>query len=176
MDYILFSCPTAKFIWACFKEALLGWDKSPGSLQGPIEGWVPPGCSDCKLKIFLLGVVLWNGNDNVPEQFSVKIFHMCCSSFRECSDSGNGNGNENMAAKRAVSVELRHPTPKKTKSDCDSVKSRPNGLHVRKGWTRMSTPVGPPSRLGLLERRRVPTAYLLPEADEVHGVPGCISH
>jgi hypothetical protein len=31
-----------------------------------------------------------------------------------------------MATKRAVSVELRHPTPKKTKSDCDSVESGPN--------------------------------------------------
>jgi hypothetical protein len=34
--------------------------------------------------------------------------------------------NGNMATKRAVSVELRHPTPKKTKSDCDSVESGPN--------------------------------------------------
>jgi hypothetical protein len=48
----------AKFIWICFKEAL-GWDKSPGSLQGLNEGWVPLGCFDYELKIFLLGVVLW---------------------------------------------------------------------------------------------------------------------
>ena len=31
-DHIFFDCITARFTWACFKEAL-GWDRSPISLQ-----------------------------------------------------------------------------------------------------------------------------------------------
>ena len=53
-----------------------------------------------------------------------------------------------------------------------------NGLQVPKGWT-VNIYRPPPDLgsclLGSPERRRVPTAYLLPEAG-VHGGPGCIGH
>jgi hypothetical protein len=58
MDHIFFSCPVAKFVWICFKEAL-GWDRVPTSLQSYLEGWVPLGCDNYKSKLFALGVVLW---------------------------------------------------------------------------------------------------------------------
>jgi hypothetical protein len=35
VDYILFYCIIAKFVWSCFKEAL-SWDKIPRSLGGNI--------------------------------------------------------------------------------------------------------------------------------------------
>jgi hypothetical protein len=58
-DHILFCCPMAKFIWACFSDAL-GWGGSPDNLQEMWEELVPLGCSNHKLKLFLVGVVFWS--------------------------------------------------------------------------------------------------------------------
>jgi hypothetical protein len=55
-DHILFCCLIAKFIWACFRDAL-GWGRSPDRLQEVWEELVPLCCSNHKLKLFLVGVV-----------------------------------------------------------------------------------------------------------------------
>jgi hypothetical protein len=57
-DHILFLCPIAKFTWSCFREAL-GWVKSPRGFQDCLDVWIPLGCVDYKLKLFVLGVALW---------------------------------------------------------------------------------------------------------------------
>jgi hypothetical protein len=55
---ILFTCPGAAFVWTCFKE-VFGWDKVPLDFQDCMEGWIPLGCDNYKLKLFILGVVSW---------------------------------------------------------------------------------------------------------------------
>jgi hypothetical protein len=57
-DHLFFKCVLAKFIWTSFKEAL-DWERAPDSLQDTLDKWIPLGCVDYKLKIFVLGVVLW---------------------------------------------------------------------------------------------------------------------
>ena len=57
-DHIFFTCITARFTWACLKEAL-GWTRNPVCLQEFLDNWVPLGCKQYSLKIFLMTIVLW---------------------------------------------------------------------------------------------------------------------
>ncbi|RCV15947.1 hypothetical protein SETIT_3G097800v2 [Setaria italica] len=75
---------------------------------------------------------------------------------------------EQRGRRRAASSAIRLRRPRMTESAWDSVESFP---HVS---DRTVYP-GPVPRLARAPpRRRVPTAYFLPEADDIHGVPGCI--
>ena len=58
LDHILFSCITAKFLWACFKESL-GWVRIPTGWQDFLDTWIPLGCRDYHTKLFLLTKVVW---------------------------------------------------------------------------------------------------------------------
>ena len=57
-DHILFACCVARFVWACFTEAL-AWDRAPRSLNDFLDTWIPLGCRDYNLKLFLFASVLW---------------------------------------------------------------------------------------------------------------------
>ena len=57
-DHILFTCCVARFVWACFTEAL-AWDRAPRSLNDFLDTWIPLGCRDYNLKLFLFASVLW---------------------------------------------------------------------------------------------------------------------
>ena len=58
VDHIFFSCVLAKFVWACFKEAL-GWERVPTSWQDFLDIWILLGCRDYNPKLFLSTIVLW---------------------------------------------------------------------------------------------------------------------
>jgi len=58
VDHIFFRCVLAKFMWACFKEAL-GWDRAPSGWQDFLDNWIPMGCKNYNAKLFLLTIVLW---------------------------------------------------------------------------------------------------------------------
>jgi hypothetical protein len=58
VDHIFFSCLTARFVWACFTEAL-AWNRAPKSLQNFLDVWIPMGCDKYNLKLFLLATVMW---------------------------------------------------------------------------------------------------------------------
>ena len=58
VDHIFFSCIVARFVWACFKEAL-GWDRPPMGWQDFLDNWILLGCRDYNAKLFLLTIVLW---------------------------------------------------------------------------------------------------------------------
>ena len=57
VDHIFFSCVLAKFVWACFKEAL-GWERVPTSWQDFLDIWILLGCRDYNPKLFLSTIVL----------------------------------------------------------------------------------------------------------------------
>ncbi|TKW25168.1 hypothetical protein SEVIR_3G098300v4 [Setaria viridis] len=75
---------------------------------------------------------------------------------------------EQRGRRRAASSAIRLRRPRMTESAWDSVESGPH-ISDRTAY------LGPVPRLARAPpRRRVPTAYFLPEADDIHGVPGCI--
>ena len=51
IDHIFFPYIVAKFLWACFNEAL-GWDRIPTGLQDFLDAWIPLGCKDYSAKLF----------------------------------------------------------------------------------------------------------------------------
>ena len=58
-DHIFFLCPIAKFVWTCASEAL-HWNKIPTSMQNFLEGWLPLGCKDYRVKLLFFAAVLWS--------------------------------------------------------------------------------------------------------------------
>lgn len=58
VDHIFFQCSLARFVWACFKEAL-GWDRAPNDMGDFFENWIPLGCRNYGLKLFTFSVVVW---------------------------------------------------------------------------------------------------------------------
>lgn len=52
-------CTSAKFVWGCPKEAL-GWERIPSDMQDFLANWVPMGCTNHSLKIFLATTVIWS--------------------------------------------------------------------------------------------------------------------
>lgn len=57
-DHVLFHCVFARFVWACFREAL-GWDRSPTSMTDFLAIWLPIGGTDYNVKLFSLAAVTW---------------------------------------------------------------------------------------------------------------------
>lgn len=57
-DHIFFSCITARFTWACIREAL-GWERSPTGITDYLNNWARWGGGKTSLDIFCLAIVSW---------------------------------------------------------------------------------------------------------------------